>query len=286
MIYSPEIKTLDPCDGRLAWAPTKSLLFITCLTVFLLFGYSTYSPTNTIVSFSLTIITLSFGHSVGLHRGMIHDSFSSSIQLKRFLIYLGVLTGLGGPLSLRYFHDLRDWAQRSKACHPYFCHYDNIFQDFLIQNNCTIQLKEKQIFRYENEYGQDKVILFLEKTWLWQQVPIIALFGYLGGLGLVVWGVFGRLFTCILGHWLVGHYAHKKGELVRVVPGACTQGYNVPFISLLTMGESLHNNHHAFPESSKFSLQKGELDPGWWCIRFLSSIGWIKTANVAETGRV
>ncbi|TGK03704.1 acyl-CoA desaturase [Leptospira selangorensis] len=285
MIYSPEIKTLDPCDGKIVWAPTKSILFIICLTVFLIFGYSTYSPTNTFISFSLTAITLSFGHSVGLHRGILHDSFSSSIHLKRVLLYIAALTGLGGPLSLRYFHDLRDWAQRSKACHPYFCHYDNLFKDFIIQNNCTIKMKEQQTFLYSNDYGKDKFIQFLEKTWLIQQIPIIAILGFMGGLGAIVWGVCGRISICIIGNWLVSHYAHKSGELVRVVPNACTQGYNIPFISLLTMGESLHNNHHAFPESSKFSLQKGELDPGWWCIRFLSLFGWIKTANVAEVSR-
>lgn len=286
MIYSPEIKTLDPCEGKIVWAPTKSLLFIFSISIFLIFGYSTYSTSNALASFSLTILTLSFGHSVGIHRGLIHDSFSSSIGLKRFLTYLGVLTGLGGPLSLRYLHDLRDWAQRSKACHPFFCHYDNVFKDFLIQMNCTIRLQQHQTFHYENRYGDDKIIQFLEKTWLLQQIPLIAIFAYVGGFGLVVWGIFARTSTCILGHWLVGHYAHKKGEMVRVVPDACTQGYNVPFISLLTMGESLHNNHHAFPESSKFSLQKGELDPGWWCIQFLSLFGWIKTVNVAEPERI
>ncbi|TGL58505.1 fatty acid desaturase [Leptospira sarikeiensis] len=282
MIYSPEIQNLDPRQGKLHWAPTKSLLFLTSLTIFLSLGYSTYSLRNSIVSFLLSIITLSFGHSVGLHRGILHDSYSAPIQLKRTLLYLGVLTGFGGPLSLRYFHDLRDWAQRSEACHPYFCHYDNVFQDFIIQNNFTIKMEKEQTFRYENDYGEDKFIQFLEKTWLWQQLPIIALFAYFGGLGLVVWGVFGRITACTIGNWLVSHYAHKKGELHRVVPNACTQGYNIPFISLLTMGESLHNNHHAFPESSKFSLQKWEMDPGWWCIKFLSLFGWIRSANIAS----
>lgn len=147
-------------------------------------------------------------------------------------------------------------------------------------------MKEQQTFLYSNDYGEDKFIQFLEKTWLIQQIPIITILGFFGGLGAIVWGVCGRISICIIGNWLVSHYAHKSGELIRVVPNACTQGYNVPFISLLTMGESLHNNHHAFPESSKFSLQKGEFDPGWWCIQFLSLFGWIKTANIAEPNRL
>ncbi len=282
MIYTPVIPNLSAKDGKLLWAPTKSIWFILCILVSLFFGYSTFSRTNALISFAITVLTLSFGHSVGVHRGFIHDSFVSSLSFKRFLIYLGTLTSLGGPLSLRYLHDLRDWAQRNKACHNYFSHYDNILQDFIIQMNCTIRLKERQSFQYQNLYSEDKFIRFLDKTWILQQIPLILVFQYLGGFGLVVWGVFVRVSTCTIGHWLVGHFAHKKGELYRVVPSACVQGYNVPFISILTMGESLHNNHHANPESCKFSIQKGELDPGWWCILFLVSLGWIQSVNLPQ----
>ena len=44
------------------------------------------------------------------------------------------------------------------------------------------------------------------------------------------------------------------------------QGYNVPFAALLTMGESWHNNHHAFPGSARLGLRAGEWDPGWWVL--------------------
>jgi stearoyl-CoA desaturase (delta-9 desaturase) len=34
-------------------------------------------------------------------------------------------------------------------------------------------------------------------------------------------------------------------------------------------GEGLHNNHHAATTSARLSLAKGEVDPGWWLVRFL-----------------
>jgi stearoyl-CoA desaturase (delta-9 desaturase) len=40
----------------------------------------------------------------------------------------------------------------------------------------------------------------------------------------------------------------------------------------MTGGESLHNNHHAFPRSPKFSLRRSELDPSWLAIRLLAAL--------------
>ena len=34
-------------------------------------------------------------------------------------------------------------------------------------------------------------------------------------------------------------------------------------------GESLHNNHHAYPSSPKFSMGRFEFDPSWVVIRVL-----------------
>jgi stearoyl-CoA desaturase (delta-9 desaturase) len=39
-------------------------------------------------------------------------------------------------------------------------------------------------------------------------------------------------------------------------------------------GEGLHNNHHAATTSSRMSMAKGEIDPGWWAIRVLVLLRW------------
>jgi stearoyl-CoA desaturase (Delta-9 desaturase) len=48
--------------------------------------------------------------------------------------------------------------------------------------------------------------------------------------------------------------------------------YNSRVLAWLTGGESLHNNHHAFPRSPKFSLRRSELDPSWIAIRVLATL--------------
>jgi stearoyl-CoA desaturase (delta-9 desaturase) len=56
---------------------------------------------------------------------------------------------------------------------------------------------------------------------------------------------------------------------------------NVVPWGLILGGEELHNNHHAFPSSAKFSIQSWEFDIGWLWIRVLSVFGLAKVRRVA-----
>ena len=48
---------------------------------------------------------------------------------------------------------------------------------------------------------------------------------------------------------------------------------NLRFLALVTGGEGLHNNHHGYPRSPKFSWKKGEFDPAWPFIQLLTAAG-------------
>ncbi len=50
---------------------------------------------------------------------------------------------------------------------------------------------------------------------------------------------------------------------------------------LLIGGEELHNNHHAFPTSAKFSSQRWEFDIGWFYIKIFSALGLARVRRVA-----
>lgn len=51
---------------------------------------------------------------------------------------------------------------------------------------------------------------------------------------------------------------------------------NLRSVALVTAGEGLHNNHHAFPTSARFSIGRTEFDPSWPVIRLLS---WVRLAR-------
>lgn len=56
---------------------------------------------------------------------------------------------------------------------------------------------------------------------------------------------------------------------------------NVMPFGLLIGGEELHNNHHAFPSSAKFSIQPWEFDPGWAFISVCKFFGLAKVHRTA-----
>jgi stearoyl-CoA desaturase (delta-9 desaturase) len=46
-------------------------------------------------------------------------------------------------------------------------------------------------------------------------------------------------------------------------------------MSYATMGESWHNNHHAFPGSARLGLYPGQADPGWRVLMALRRVGLV-----------
>lgn len=57
---------------------------------------------------------------------------------------------------------------------------------------------------------------------------------------------------------------------------------NIRFIALLTGGEGLHNNHHGFPRSPKFSFRSSEFDPAWPVIKLLIALKLAKPYKTIE----
>ncbi len=56
---------------------------------------------------------------------------------------------------------------------------------------------------------------------------------------------------------------------------------NIVPVAALLGGEELHNNHHAFPTSAKFSMRRWEFDIGWLYIRVLGLLGLARVRKVA-----
>lgn len=58
---------------------------------------------------------------------------------------------------------------------------------------------------------------------------------------------------------------------------------NLTPVAVLIGGEELHNNHHAFPTSAKFSVRWWEFDIGWFYITVFRALGLCKVRRVAPT---
>ncbi len=276
----------DAVAGKVVWVPGKSLWVAALTGVALIGGPLTVSPDAVAVFVALTAVTICLGHSVGMHRLLIHRSFHVPVWLEHALVYLGTLVGMAGPFGMIYAHDIRDWAQRQRQCHDLYAHRRPFLQDAFWQMHCAVDLDNPPRFAIEDRVANDRFYRFLEATWMLQQLPLALLLFWLGGLPWVVWGIAVRVSVSLTGHWLVGHFAHRRGEQGWSVDGVAVQGYNLPRFGLVTFGESFHGNHHAFPESARLGIEPGQLDLGWVFIRLLHRLGLassIKTpANIVH----
>jgi sn-1 stearoyl-lipid 9-desaturase len=274
------LATQNSCavDGAVHWSPVKSLWFSAMAVAAIVWGPAAWAWDTCAVFFISCAVTLCLGHSLGMHRRLIHNSYQCPLWLEYVFVYCGVLVGMAGPVGMVRTHDMRDWAQRQPQCHDYFAHRKSFWRDAWWQLHCELQLSQPPTFAPEARIVDSKFYRFVERTWMWQQLLLAAALYLAGGWAWVVWGVCARVTVSLAGHWLVGHFAHRQGHQTYIVDGAGVQGHNVGLgglNGLLTMGECWHNNHHAFPGSARLGLHAGQADPGWWVLVALRTIGWV-----------
>ena len=77
---------------------------------------------------------------------------------------------------------------------------------------------------------------------------------------------------------VINGLGHAVGYRSFEMPSTATN--LVPW-ALLLGGEELHNNHHAFPRSARFSVQRWEVDVGWLWIRLFRVLGLARVRWVA-----
>lgn len=266
-------KKTSSTDGYIALQPFKTL-WISVMILGGIIGVAFFASWSSFIVFLiLSAITLCAGHSVGMHRLLIHRSFKTPLWVEHVLVYLGVLVGMAGPFGMIRAHDMRDWHQRQKVCPPHPSHGTNFIQDAYWQLCCSFELNNPPEFRIEPTIKNDRFYKFLEKTWMAQQIPLAIILFVCGGWAWLLWGMCLRVSVSLIGHWAVGHIAHKRGHQGWTVEGIPVQGYNLPKLGFLTFGESWHGNHHAFPHSAKLGIEKGQSDIGFIFIKVLQKIG-------------
>ncbi len=90
-----------------------------------------------------------------------------------------------------------------------------------------------------------------------------------GALGLTIWAV-QMMWIPFLAAGVVNGVGHYYGYRNYECADAAT---NIFPIGILIGGEELHNNHHTYASSAKFSCRPWEFDIGWGYIRLLQAMG-------------
>ena len=122
---------------------------------------------------------------------------------------------------------------------------------------------ERQLY---SRYSNLGIILLL--------VAFVALFG---AMGLTYWAI-QMIWIPIFAAGFINGVGHYWGYRNFETEDAATNLMNVAFV---VGGEELHNNHHAYPGSAKFSIRPWEFDLGWGYIWLLKSVGLASVRKVA-----
>ncbi|WP_224368040.1 acyl-CoA desaturase [Hyalangium versicolor] len=228
------------------------------------------------VAMGLAAVTMCLGVSVGFHRGLIHRAFQTSRAMEAVLAVLGSLAGLGGVLGMSRMHHRRDYHQNQPDCPPYFGYSGGFLNAMGYALFFDSEARDESVYPpVDPRVAERPLFQFLERAGLWLQVPLALALYAAGGEAFVAWGLFVRLALTQDGFWAIHYVSHTSGEQPYELPGAAEQGRNTGWLALLSMGESWHNTHHAFPSSAQMGVGWRQPDPGFWAVRALEGLGLV-----------
>ncbi len=112
----------------------------------------------------------------------------------------------------------------------------------------------------------------------WQGVGLMLILNWalFGVLGTAVWAV-QMAWIPVTAAGIINGIGHYWGYRNFEAPDAST---NVSPWGIIIGGEELHNNHHTYPTSAKFSVKSYEFDIGWGYIRAMEMLGLAKVKKV------
>ena len=102
-----------------------------------------------------------------------------------------------------------------------------------------------------------------------------------GPIGLTVWAV-QMVWIPFFAAGVINGACHHTGYRNFETPDAST---NIVPWGILIGGEELHNNHHTYPSSAKFSVKWWEIDVGWWWIKLFSWFGLVRIKRLPPAVR-
>jgi stearoyl-CoA desaturase (delta-9 desaturase) len=216
---------------------------------------------------------------MGYHRLHTHRSYKVPVGLEYFFAVCGALTLEGGPISWvathRIHHQNSDLPgdPHSPNEGAWWAHAGWLLTGQSNHNNTRVMSK------YAPDLAKDRFYVWLNNNhWVPTFVLALLLFA-IGGLPLVLWGIFFRIVFGLHATWLVNSATHMWGGRRFATRDNSRNNW---WVALMTFGEGWHNNHHAHPTSARHGLAWYEFDPSWIQIKFLKFVGIAKSVRVAK----
>jgi fatty-acid desaturase len=224
-------------------------------------------------------MTTGLGISMGYHRLHTHRSYKVPVGLEYFFAVCGTLTLEGGPISWvathRIHHQNSDLPgdPHSPNEGAWWAHAGWLLSGTSNHNNTRVMSK------YAPDLAKDRFYVWLNNNHWVPSVALALVLFAIGGLPLMLWGVFFRVVFGLHATWLVNSATHMWGGRRFVTRDNSRNNW---WVALITFGEGWHNNHHAHPTSARHGLAWYEFDPSWIQIKVLKFLGIAKSVRVAK----
>jgi stearoyl-CoA desaturase (delta-9 desaturase) len=259
--------------------------FAATLTAVVLLWNRLVSPADLAIAAVMYLLT-AFGITVGFHRLLTHRSFQTSKPLEYAFAVFGSMAVQGPVISWVADHR-KHHAHTDKEGDPHSPHVGHsggargvlaglwhAHSGWLLSTQGRADWK-----RYAPDLYEDPGMRLIGRRF----VPLVilslaipALAGYLvsgtllGAITGLLWGGLVRIFFVHHITWSVNSVCHFLGSRRFATDDRST---NVFWLSLPSLGESWHHNHHAFPRSAVHGLRQWELDPSALLIAAMEKLG-------------
>ena len=224
-------------------------------------------PLELALLIGLYVVT-ALGVTLGYHRMFTHRAFESSRPFRAIIAVLGsmAVAGVGHHLGRRpsqaprvhrpgrRSRTRRTSAARASAARSRACGTPT-------SAGCSRSVGTAERERFAPDLVKDRVVRAVDKLfWVWVVLGFAIPFalGWIvgGGLGTaltaLLWGGFVRVFLLHHVTWSINSVCHFFGRRRFDIED---ESRNVFWLAPLSMGESWHHNHHAFPTSAFHGLR-------------------------------
>jgi stearoyl-CoA desaturase (Delta-9 desaturase) len=259
--------------------------FLATLAAIALLWNSLVSPADLAIAGTMYLLT-ALGVTVGFHRLLTHRSFQTSKPVEYTFAVLGSLAVQGPVISWvadhRKHHAHTD--EEGDPHSPHVGHGEGVRSVMAgLWHAHTGWLLSTQgradWTRYAPDLYEDRGMRRINRRFVplvFASLAIPALAGYLvsgtlaGAATGLLWGGLVRIFFVHHVTWSINSICHYLGSRRFDTDDRST---NVFWLSLPSLGESWHHNHHAFPRSAAHGLKRWELDPSGLLIAAMEKLG-------------
>ena len=282
----PGVKPLEPKEARFQ----RRLVLVVTILPFLGFIAAVWtlwgaglSGVDASIALGMYCLT-GLGVTVGFHRLFTHQSFETKPWVRNALAVAGSMA-IQGPV-IRWVADhRRHHAFADQPGDPHSPHLDEgpgvkgVLKGLWHAHiGWFFDDEQTSARRWAPDLVREPAMRKIDSLFpLWALISFGAppLIGFAitgtaqGALTAFLWGSLARIFLLHHVTWSVNSICHFYGNRPYKTTDFSTNNW---VLSIISFGESWHNNHHAFPTSAVHGIERGQIDMTGWTIRLMQKL--------------